>query len=305
MGIILDIDKEKQLIQKSIKKYGFLPEHNYHYYKYLQTGSRKNIFFSFEKNMGIMARCMQKTNIWSMISEPLAPKQKRIEVLFRAIDYVLGKAKGKKFHVELAKEPMNEVLAYLKTSKKYRACPVNYILYWPVFDMRKWDGDKLKGKIWKKIRNIRNNFYRHHRLRARHPACFSREQLKEIVINWVRRRNGLDKANYQFYYNLIDNNFEGTDFARTLVIDGKPSTIAAGWRIPNSNNYYSDTGVYNYMSSYIGEISYLDELRQLKRAGYGFADFGGSDRAMLTFKKKFKPSYIYKTYAFSIVRKKK
>ena len=304
MEIISGKGEGKRQIQESIKKYGFLPEHNYHYYQYLETGSRKNFFFSFDDNMGIMARCIPKSGMWSMISEPLAPKEKRIEILSQAIDYTLNKKKGKKFKVELAKESKDDMLSYLEKSKKYRACPVNYILYWPVFEMKTWNGDKLQGKSWKKIRNIRNKFHKYHRVSARHPTSFTREQLKDIVMDWAKRRNGSDWANSQFYYNLVDNDFEGTDFARTLVIDGKPSTIAAGWKIPNSNNYYSDTGIYNYRFSYVGEIAYLDELKQLKRRRYGFADFGGSDMPMLVFKKKFRPSYIYKTYTFSIVKRK-
>ena len=36
---------------------------------------------------------------------------------------------------------------------------------------------------------------------------------------------------------------------------------------------------------------------------YDYADFGGSDKVLLYFKKKFKPESTYKTYIFSLVKK--
>ena len=91
--------------------------------------------------------------------------------------------------------------------------------------------------------------------------------------------------------------------AKTLYVNGKPATITAGWKIPNSNYYYSAIGIVDYSYVGLGEIANIDDLNRLKREGYKCVDFGGSDRVLLRFKKKFKPEKIYKTYIFSIVRK--
>ena len=52
-----------------------------------------------------------------------------------------------------------------------------------------------------------------------------------------------------------------------------------------------------------GEIANIDELNSLKRKNFDYVDFGGSDKVLLRFKKKFKPEKIYKTYTFSIVKR--
>ena len=73
--------------------------------------------------------------------------------------------------------------------------------------------------------------------------------------------------------------------------------------IPNSKGYYSNMGILNYKYDGLGELSNWDDLCFLKKQGYEFVDFGGSDDRILEFKKKFKPHKVYKTYIFSIVRK--
>jgi len=91
--------------------------------------------------------------------------------------------------------------------------------------------------------------------------------------------------------------------AKTLYVNNRPCTITAGWRIPNSNNYYSSIGIVDYSIPDLGEITNIDDLNRLKKKGFDFVDFGGSDKVLLYFKKKFKPEKIYKTYVFSIVRR--
>jgi len=45
----------------------------------------------------------------------------------------------------------------------------------------------------------------------------------------------------------------------------------------------------------------MDDLINLKKSGYNIVDFGGVENSSLAFKKKFHPSYFYKTHIFSIV----
>ena len=66
-----------------------------------------------------------------------------------------------------------------------------------------------------------------------------KEKLKEILYNWLKKREANDKVDKDYFFNLIENNFNGVDIAETIYVNGIPSTITAGWKIPNSNNYYS------------------------------------------------------------------
>ena len=87
---------------------------------------------------------------------------------------------------------------------------------------------------------------------------------------------------------------------RTLIIDGEPCSITAGWRVPNSKTYYSAFGLHNYKYDRLGEATNIDDLNALKQQGYTVVDFGGSDGNLLEFKKKFKPHQFYDTITFSI-----
>ena len=102
---------------------------------------------------------------------------------------------------------------------------------------------------------------------------------------------------------MIDLNFEGVDHARTMVVDGRPCSITAGWKIANSNNYYSGVGIYNYAAENIGEVANLEDLFFLKQGGYEKIDFGGGGKALTAFKMKFKPTSLYKTYSFPVVKR--
>jgi len=90
---------------------------------------------------------------------------------------------------------------------------------------------------------------------------------------------------------------------RILVIDDEPCTVTAGWKIPNTKNYYSAIGLYNYKYDGLGELANIDDLNQIKNENYKYADFGDSDASLLQFKKKFGPESFYRTYWFHIARR--
>ncbi|MFW9879930.1 MAG: phosphatidylglycerol lysyltransferase domain-containing protein, partial [Candidatus Thorarchaeota archaeon] len=203
---------------------------------------------------------------------------------------------------EVNEEFRKEILKKLKNSKEYRTCSSPFILYWPLYKMSKFDA-QLKGKEWKKIRNIRNRFYRQHKAKVVDSKKVSKEELKKILYAWLKRRNAHDRVEKHYFVNLIENKLKGTEMAKTLIVDNKPCSITAGWRIPNSNNYYSHIGILDYSCEGLGEVTNTEDLKLLKRKNYDYVDFGGSDKVLLYFKKKFKPERIYKTYIFSIVRK--
>src|SRR3989338_1390780 len=254
MRLVYDENK----IKKAIKRWGYAPEHNYHHYKNQETKHKENVFISFKNEMGVLAQKSEK-RIWRVYSSILAPKNKQLDLFLGFIDYIFTKKKAKKVIVEFREDFREKVLKRLKNSN-YRGCKLNYVLYWPIFNMKKWDS-RLKGKDWKKIRNLRNRLYRHHKVEIKHPNEVSKAELKNVVMEWVKQRNGSDRTLYQQYLNLIKNNFDGCDIANTIVIDGKPCSITAGWKIPNSSNYYSAIGILNYRYDGLGEFSNLYDLK--------------------------------------------
>ena len=153
------------------------------------------------------------------------------------------------------------------------------------------------------MRNIKNRLYRNHRIDFKNPKDFSKSQLKGIVKDWIACRVGNDGAEPKSYYNNIENNFKGFDNVKVMSVDGEPCAINAGWKIINSNNYYSCVGLLNYKYSGLGEVSNLQYLIFLKKKKFDFVDFGGSDMPLLEFKNKFRPHNLYKTHQFFIYKK--
>ncbi|MBS3131947.1 hypothetical protein J4212_05940 [Candidatus Woesearchaeota archaeon] len=303
MKIIKDVRKKKALIERCIKKHGHFAEHNFMHYMNNEIAPESNVFFHAGNSKGILSQFNPKDSSWSLFPDSiLAPEFARNELFEEFLEHVLLRENGSRVIVEVTEPFKDYIVEKLKDHKKFRECRNHFILYWPVYNLKNLDM-KLKGGKWKKLRNIKNRFYRMSRVRAVPSQRVDKEKLKEIVRQWVKRRSGSDTAHEEYYFNLVDNNFKGTDFARTLLVNGRPCTITAGWKIPNSDCYYSAVGIYDYSHKDLGVVTNFDDLKNLKRKGMKYVDFGGSDKALLQFKKKFKPDHIYKTYLFSIVRK--
>jgi len=302
LKVIFDVSKNKKKIKKSIKKYGHFAEHNFFHYMYCETPYDKNVVFDYGRGRILLMQYEKKNNIWLLFPcSILAPKSERLKLLWHATNYVLRKKKAKKFFVEISEETRNGLMKKLKASKSLRSSTSIEILYWPVYDMKSWD-KKLKGNRMKKLRNIRNRFYKRHRVSVKNTKDVPIEKLKQIFTNWTKKRAVSESIDKDYYLNLINSRFKGFTMAKTLYVNGNPATINAGWKIPNSEYYYSAIGIVDYSYVGLGEISNIDDLNRLKRKGYKCVDFGGSDKLLLRFKKKFKPERIYKTYIFSIVR---
>ncbi len=303
MKVIYDVVKHHKKIKKAIKKYGYFAEHNYLHYLYNEAQWNKNIVFDFGNNRILLTQFQSKNNIWSLFPNGiLAPENERLDLLLQVTNYVLKKQKAKKFVVEVLEDIRKGILNKFKIRNSFRVCNSTYVLYWPIYNMDLWS-PKLKGNKWKKLRNVRNRFYKRNKVRVKDSKDVSKEELKKILLSWFKKRTCNDRVDKNYYFNLIDNNFKGLDMAKTLYVNNKPCTITAGWKIPNSNNYYSSIGIFDYSYPGLGEVANIDDLNRLKRKGFGYIDFGGSDKTLLYFKKKFRPEKIYKTYIFSIVRR--
>lgn len=300
--IIEDIDSEHSLIEECLTKYGYSAEHNLFHFKSLAKPNWKNFFFMYG-DFGVMAQFNRKINVFKMVSEIIAPPEKREELFLKFLSQCLFEKKAKKVVVELEEKFRKKIMPALELNG-FRALSVNYALLWPLFNMSSFD-ENLSGKQFKKLRNIWNRYKGDVRIKIANAKEVQANDLKELVLKWARQRNGSDRTEYKYFINQVENGFKGCDSSRVVLSEGKPISITAGWRIPNSKNYYSAIGIYDYEFSDIGEFSNIDDLIQLKRMGYEWVDFGGSDKKLLEFKKKFGFFETYKTYVFSIVRKEK
>jgi len=302
MELIKNVGEQQDLVERSIKKYGFFAEHNYHHYRTSEVDGDKNVFFSFENDYGVMSNYHEKSNTWDMFAEVLAPEEKRYEVFKQFLDHILLEKHGKKLTVEVTKPFRKILLEKLRGHLTYRLCNINYSLIWPLFNLKEFN-PALPGKTWKKVRNLCNYIMKRNNIKILDPKECDNEELKSLVLSWKKQRTAKDLANYEPILKLIDSNFKGCDLARIITIKGKAKCITAGWRIPNSNNYYSAYSVYDYNFPGLGVYSNIDDLKNLKKKGFEYADFGGSDKPLMDFKNKFRPESTYKTFIFSIKNK--
>ena len=303
------MEKEKRVIEKAIKAYGSDPEQNYGYFLAHETGSSRCVYLR-NGRYGILATLNPRTKNWVMISTPIAPKNVQTEVLLKGLDFLSDKGKLNKFVAEMDGPGRNE---FAETAKKYRVHSPSCVLYWPVYDMKKWNGQDLAGGEWKKLRNLINRIKSRHKLQVVDSAEVDKKELCGVIDRWVRHRNqnGLDvnrkdsnRCDYEEYRRFVDLGFLSCDSAKTVLVDGKPASITAGWEVPNSNGvYYSGVGIYDLSIPNLGEFANWTDLVMLKKASYREVDFGGSPKPLLQFKQKFRPSRLYTTNIFSITRK--
>ena len=301
MKVITEVGSNVGMVKKALSRFGHNVEHNLHHYLAIASAKTKPVFFSFPRDRGVLAS-REKGKLDIFPGGVLAPKEERMGLLEKVLSRAF-QGGAKKVVVEVDGSSRKQILSSLKGSGRFKALRTSYILYWPTFDMERFDV-KLPGRRWKKMRNIRNRFVKQHLIRIVDSRKVPQEKLKEIMRQWLRKRNHGDTVKKDYYLNLINSNFKGLGIAKTIYVDGEPCTITAGWDVPNGKkHYYSAIGILNYRHKGLGEFANLMDLIHLKRKGYKLVDFGGSDESLLTFKNKFRPHQVYKTYSFSIVRK--
>jgi len=303
MKLIKNIDDgNKEIVINAIKKFGSQPEHHFpHFLNMEDKGKTKCMFFHFDDETGFMVH-KHKTGLWEFLVEPLAPKEKRLKVAAEVLDYVLNLPDTYKALVEFTPELRKALIKFNNEDRNKwiirRPC---YIYHWPVYDLKEWDPE-LKGKKWKKLRHKINLLKRDNDVKVVDSRTVDKKELMRIFDEWSEKRNDDDFIEHAHYHNAIENGFKGYDFARTVVVNNVPRTITAGWQIGDTGYYYSSFGVSDYSMEGLGEYSNYDDLTHLKNSGMKFADFGGSDKALLEFKMKFRPCKIYKTFLFYVVK---
>ena len=185
MDIINDIDNGKKEIINCIKKHGSVREHNYWFFYNQQTDYAKIFFLKF-KDAGIIS-IRYKSGIWELIGEVLAPEKKRLELFNEFLDYVLLRKKDKKVCVFVPEKFFNGIKDIMQKSNQYKITHTPDIYCTPVFNMRKWD-DYLKGKEFKKLRNIRNKFLRCYDVKFIPSKEIDKKKLIKILYDWRKKK---------------------------------------------------------------------------------------------------------------------
>ena len=306
--LIEDVEGERKTIERAIESYGTDPEQNYGYFRSHETGSNKCVYMRNGK-YGILTTYNRQSKNWVMIGTPIAPKSEQTSVLLSGLDFLSEKGKLGKFTAEFDAPGRKELT---EAAGKYHIHTPNCVLYWPVYDMATWTGEKLEGGEWKKLRNVINRLRRNHRIEVVDSVEIDKSKLTAVIDQWARHRDqngfGVNRKNSNRtdddeYRRFVELGFLGCKSAKTVLVDGRPASITAGWEIPNSNGaYYSGVGVYDTSVPGLGEFANWSDLVMLKNASYREVDFGGSPKPLLQFKQKFKPSRLYTTYIFSITR---
>lgn len=298
MKIIRDIEKSALEIQKCIKKYGHLAQHNFYLYLNYGREGEKNVFFGLKNNRGVFA--YQKFDQWRILTDPLCPQEEKLKTLVQTIDYVF-RAGAKKIILEDMSDGIRKGLVIESKKKSWRVLQLSYSLIWPIVDLENWTGG---GGDWKRLRNLYNKFFKDNRVEIKKPSRANAYDIKKMILGWKKQRNETDRVHLEQYLRFVDSDFAGCEMVRIFVCQGQPISITAGWSIPNSDKvYYSCISIYDYNYKNIGEASYWDELIELKKLGYKKVDYGGSEGGLLNFKMKFHPTSTYKTDVFSILKK--
>jgi len=307
MELISDVVTNKVLIDRILKKYASSAEHNYYCFLYNIEPWEEGYIFSVGDDKGILLKYDADSKEWNIFSEILAPEDERIGILVSFLDYAFTKhplsSSLKKVWCEFGSKTRKELLKYLKNNPYYKVNKICYTLEWPLFDLTVWNGEQMNGKEWKDMRYYWNKYFREHKVEFKTVNQVSKEELKQLVLDWKKQRTTGDRTFYQYYIHAIEHDFFGYDNHRIMVVDGRAVAITAGYNVFDGY-YYSSIGVYTRDIDRTGEISNMDDLMQLKQKNYKLVDFGGGEKSLTAFKSKFRPTNSYKTHMFSIVRKK-
>lgn len=311
MEIVQNPELHAEEIKQCISKFGYSPEHNYYYFIAGAEQGGKCLFLKTRDGYGALANYREQIGELKILAEMLAPPEKQIEVLKELLVDSFKELPVRKFVIEQDSNLMQRSKLEIK-KLGFRPLKPRYVLYWPVFDMQKWDPG-LQGSVWKNLRNLKNRFYKENQVKVQDSHELGVPALIAIVERWIQRRQLLGMefnrkdSNVIYseqYINLIKLGLENLKLAKSLVVNGVPRTITAGWEVPNVEGYYySSVGICDYSCEGIFEAANIDDLCRLKELGYRYVDFGASPMPLLKFKLKFKPSFVHITHTYAIEKK--
>ncbi|MDO8558232.1 MAG: GNAT family N-acetyltransferase [bacterium] len=309
-----DAREARPLIQRCIDVFGWSPEHNTDYFFHSAEPDLQNIFFNTPEGWGLLAQVSDTQ--WYLFAEPLAPKEERAELLVAFSQAAFESAKTKKVTVELTSQTRRDFLKKLHPVRSspakrdatsngvhpdLRSCAIAETFLWPVLDLEKHDPE-YPGSRYKSLRNTQSRFLREHRVKVKSAVDIGRDELHDLVWRWEKGRRASHQSVSGAYHALIDDSFAGTIGARSLVVDGRPEALMAGWLVPNSKTYYMAISLHSYAHWGLGEVSLMEDLRWMQEQGFTAVDLGGSDKKLFAFKRQFGDVVTHKTHQFSIVK---
>lgn len=289
----------RPLVSACIEKYGWMPEHHLDNFLHSADTGYRSVFFLSPEGYGMMGYVAPEKGKWEMVVEPCAPEDARVPFILNVLRDLFASPDTASVSLEIREETHRRIVRGLP--EKLRARTVAETLIWPVMALSGYDAS-LQGPFYKPLRNVRNRFLREHASAMVPADTVPREALHAVLQAWKQNRPATHRAYLPAYRAFVDTGFAGTEQAYALVVDGKPEAFAAGWRIPNSDGYYPAILLHSYACWGLGEMFMMETLGRIKGSGYAFADLGGSDAPLLSFKKRFGPVTTYDTKRFSVVR---
>lgn len=296
MRFIKNPDKERELLENCISKYGYVPDHNFDWLMYCADEGEPRAAVWDEE---YLVWCYQNKNEWIVVSDPIVPKGKQGEILGELAANIFSAGASKIRFLDLREGPRHIVRSLHPDGYGF-----DYEIVWPVVDMNLFD-PKLAGGHLKSIRNALNKFNREHSVKITPTDGVDKKDLHGIVERWLdnRTRAGIEELVPKRYHNMIDGNFRGTKSARVMVVNGQPVGFNAGWETPNADKEWAAAiGIHDFSVKDLGISLLVEDLEWIKSAGYKTCDLEGSDPEPLKFKIQFFPNGYssYKTYTFQI-----
>jgi len=283
-----------------IKKFGYRPEHHLYLYLYDVDPGYELTYFDFDEDGGIVLHRKEKR--WYIIDEPLALPEKKAVLFLEVLKYIFSKQPSLYPQISIEKWTKgfrDEVSKILPSS--YRMIRPNTVYYSPIINLEKFD-ETLAGGHMKGLRYVRNHFLKNYKIEIKDAREAPTDEILRLLKIWTKMRTAHDKVWAPDYVKFIQDGFPECVIKRVVYTNGTLRGLSVGWKIPNSEGYYIYIDIHDYSDEYIGEFVSLDHILETKKMGFKYLDFGGSDKGLLNFKKKFHPEYVYKTYNFTIKR---
>ncbi|MDP3964005.1 MAG: GNAT family N-acetyltransferase [bacterium] len=293
-----DLEADRPLIEESMARYGWAPEHNTANFFHSRDSEMKGAFFVAPEGWGALVYTHEEE--WHFFAEPMAPPLARAPMLRAVCDEALRSPRVEKVVMEATGETRKTLLKLLGPDLRSRRIAETF--RWPVLDLAKHD-PAYPGSRFKDLRNAKSRLGREHRVEVVSAQEILPAALHDLVRRWEQNRRATHQSIPEAYHALIDDDFSGAIRPRVIVVDGKPESLSAGWRIHNSNTYYLAVSLHSYAHKGLGETAMMLDIDWAKSEGFAAVDLGGSDAKLLAFKKQFGDIQFYKTHQFSIVRK--
>lgn len=293
--MINNVEEERELIESSISKFGYSPDHNFDWLKNC-SNEGNSAFAIWEKSEGIWFYINKKASQCVIVADPIAPTDMQGKILKELCDYVLGQGMTIYF---LDVREFVQNFAIENYGNRFKP---DYEIIWPVVDMTTWNS-KLPGSHFKELRNALSKFNREHAVKIVKTSELPKKDLHGIVDRWLANRAKVGIAVLpDRYHDMIDNDFGGTKSSRAMVVDGQPVGFNAGWETPNNPTEWSASiGIHDYSIKDLGVALLYEDLVWIKDAGYESCDLEGSDSQALRFKTQFFSKFeTYKTYTFYV-----